>query len=106
MKYAIKEFNKTKDKVVDDLKSIVSDAEDLLHATAQLSGESFSAERAKFSEKLKNAKTRLTEVEHRVFDKAKQAATATDHYVHSNPWTAVGTATAVGLLIGFMAARR
>ena len=106
MEQALDEFNRTKSKVVDDFKSIVSDAEALLQATAQVSGDSFVAERAKFSEKLKYAKTRLMEAEQRVVEKAKQAATATDHYVHDNPWTAVGIAASVGMLIGFLAARR
>lgn len=106
MEQALDEFNRTKGKVVDDFKSIVNDAEALMQATAHVSGEGFAAERAKFSDKLQYAKTRLAEAEHRVVEKAKQAATATDHYVHENPWTAVGVAAAVGMLIGFLAARR
>lgn len=106
MEQALNEFNRTKGKVVDDFKAIVSDAEALLQATAQVSGEGFAAERAKFSEKLKLAKARVVEAEQRVFEKAKQAATATDHYVHDNPWTAVGVAAAAGMLIGFLVAKR
>lgn len=106
MEQTLSEFDRTKRKVVDDFRAIVNDAEALLQATAHVSGEGFAAERAKFTEKLRNAKTRLAEAEHRVVEKAKQAAAATDHYVHENPWTAVGVAAAVGMLIGFLAARR
>jgi ElaB/YqjD/DUF883 family membrane-anchored ribosome-binding protein len=106
MEQALNEFNRTKGKVVDDFKTIVNDAEALLQATAHVSGEGFAVERAKFAEKLKLAKTRVTEAEQRVFEKAKQAATATDHYVHDNPWTAVGVAAAAGMLIGFLVAKR
>ncbi|MHB1231183.1 MAG: DUF883 family protein [Burkholderiales bacterium] len=106
MEQTLDEFNRTKGKVVDDFKAIVNDAEALLQATAQISGEGFSAQRAKFTEKLQYAKTRLAEAEQRVLEKAKQAAAATDDYVHDNPWTAVGVAAAVGMLIGFLAARR
>lgn len=106
MEQALNEFNRTKGKVVDDFKTIVNDAEALLQATAQVSGEGFAAERAKFSEKLKLAKARVAEAEQRIFEKAKQAATATDHYVHDNPWTAVGVAAAAGMLIGFLVAKR
>lgn len=100
------EFNRSKGKVADDFKAMVNDAEALLHATAQVSGESFAAERVKFAEKFKRAKMQLIEAEQRVVETAKQAATATDQYVHNNPWTSVGIATAVGMLIGFLAARR
>ena len=100
------EFNRAKDAVTNDLKTIVNDAEALLQATAQVSGEGFASERAKFSEKLKHAKVRLAEAEHHIYEKAKQAATATDDYVHANPWTAVGIGAAVGTLIGLLVSRR
>lgn len=100
------EFNRTKGKMVDDFKAIVTDADDLLQATTKVSGEGFNAARAKFAERLKSAKSSLAEAERQVVDKAKQAATATDDYVKGNPWTAVGIAAGVGLLIGFLAAKR
>ena len=100
------EFNRTKGKVVDDFKAIVTDADDLLHATAKVSGEGFDAAREKFAEKLTSAKTSLAEAEKHVVDRAKQAATATDDYVKGNPWTAAGIAAGVGLLIGFLVAKR
>lgn len=106
MEQALDEFNRTKGKVVDDFKTIVNDAEALLQATAHVSGEGFAAQRTKFTEKLNVAKMRLADAEQRVVEKAKQAAQATDHYVHDNPWTAVGVAAAVGMLIGFLAAKR
>lgn len=100
------EFHRAKDAVTHDLKAIVNDAEALLQATAQISGEGFSAERAKFADKLKHAKARLAEAEHHVYEKAKQAATATDDYVHANPWTAVGIGAVVGTLVGLLVTRR
>ena len=106
MEQILDEFNRTKGKVVDDFNTIVNDAEALLQATAHVSGEGFAAQRTKFTEKLNLAKTRLADAEQLVVEKAKQAALATDHYVHDNPWTAVGVAAAVGMLIGFLAAKR
>ena len=106
MEQAIGEFNRTKGKMVDDFKSIVSDADDLLRATAKVSGEGFNLTRAKFEEKIKTAKASLAEAEQIVVDKARQAATATDDYVKGNPWTAVGMAAGVGVLIGFLVAKR
>jgi ElaB/YqjD/DUF883 family membrane-anchored ribosome-binding protein len=100
------EFNRTKGKVVDDFKAIVTDADDLLHATAKVSGEGFDAAREKFAEKLTSAKTSLAEAEKHAVDRAKQAATATDDYVKGNPWTAVGIAAGIGILLGFIVAKR
>jgi ElaB/YqjD/DUF883 family membrane-anchored ribosome-binding protein len=106
MEQAISESNRTKTKMAEDFKSIVNDADNLLQATAKVSGESFSVARAKFAEKLTNAKTSLAEAEQHVVDKAKQAATATDDYVKVNPWTSVGIAAGVGILIGFLFGKR
>lgn len=106
MEHALDKFNRTKNKVADDFKAIVNDAEDLLQATAQVTGEGFSAERTKFSEKLKRAKTQLVEAEQQVFEKTKQASMATDHYVRDNAWTVIGVTAAIGLLVGFLATRR
>ena len=106
MEQAIGEFKRTKGKMVEDFKSLVNDADDLLRAPAKVSGEGFNVTRAKFEEKIKTAKASLEDAEQMVIDKAKQAATVTDDYVKGNPWTAVGIAAGVGLLIGFLAAKR
>jgi ElaB/YqjD/DUF883 family membrane-anchored ribosome-binding protein len=37
---------------------------------------------------------------------SKRAAVATDEYVHENPWTAIGVAAAVGLLVGVLLGQR
>jgi ElaB/YqjD/DUF883 family membrane-anchored ribosome-binding protein len=33
-------------------------------------------------------------------------ARATDDYVHENPWSSIGAAAGVGLLVGMLIARR
>ncbi|WP_247646631.1 YqjD family protein [Deefgea sp. CFH1-16] len=48
----------------------------------------------------------MVEIESVAVNKAKVAAQQTDQYVHAHPWQAVGVGAAVGLLIGFLAARR
>ena len=102
MKHAAAEFNQTKGKLADDLKMIVSDGEELLKAATNASGEGFAAARAKFAEKVTNAKASLVEATKPAFEKARQA----DEYVHGNPWTSVGVAALAGILLGFLAAKR
>ena len=96
----------TKDKLVQDLKIVISDAEDLLRATASQAGEKAAAARAKIQDSLHSAKIKLAEAEDIMIDKTRQAARATDEYVHDNPWRAVGIAAGVGLLIGLLIGRR
>jgi ElaB/YqjD/DUF883 family membrane-anchored ribosome-binding protein len=102
MEHAAIEFNRAKGKMAHDLKMIVSDGEDLLKAAANASGEGFAAARAKFAEQVMSVKAKLADASQPVIEGAGRA----DDYVHNNPWTAVGAAATVGILIGFLAAKR
>jgi ElaB/YqjD/DUF883 family membrane-anchored ribosome-binding protein len=102
MEHAAVGFNRARSKMADDLKMIVSDGEDLLKAAANASGEGFTAARAKFAEQVMNVKAKLADVSRPVIAGAGRA----DDYVQDNPWTAIGVAAAVGMVIGFLAAKR
>lgn len=95
----------SKDKLLQDLRSIVSGAEELLRATASQTGEKVSAARERIEQNLADAKERLVIAERAVREKTKEAATATDEYVRDNPWQAVGIAAGVGMLIGMLISR-
>ena len=95
-----------KEKLVADLKAIVADADDILRATAGAAGDKVGELRQKIEAKLVDAKERLADAEAVVIGKAKEAATATDDFVHEHPWKAVGVAAAVGLALGVLIGRR
>ena len=96
----------TRDKLMQDVKIVISDAEELLRATATQAGEKVSAAREKVQDSLHRAKVKLAEAEDVLIDKGKQAARVTDEYVHDNPWKAVGVAAGIGLVIGLLIGRR
>ena len=96
----------TKDKLIEDLKIVIADAEDLLRATASQAGEKISAAREKVQDSLDRARAGLGNIEDVVMDTGKQVARATDEYVQDNPWQAVGIAAAVGLVIGLLISKR
>ena len=48
----------------------------------------------------------MAEAQEALLAKTKEAAQATDAYVHENPWNAVGVAAAIGLVIGWLLGRR
>ena len=93
-------------KLVEDLKAVVADAEELLKATAGQTGERIEAARAKAEESLKAAKVRLGEEESAVMAKTKDAAKATEDYVRANPWKGLGITAVVGFILGILVARR
>ncbi|MDZ4201546.1 MAG: DUF883 family protein [Gallionella sp.] len=95
----------SKEKLMQDLRVVVSDAEELLRATAGQAGDKVAVVRERIQENLAVAKDRLVAAEQAAVAKAKQAAKATDEYVHENPWRAVGIAAGVGLVVGMLISR-
>ena len=95
----------SKEKLMQDLRVVVADAEDLLRATAGQAGEKVSAARERIQENLAAAKQRLAAAQDAVVASTKEAAKVTDEYVHENPWKAVGIGAGVGLIIGMLIAR-
>ena len=98
--------NSSKQKLVSDMKVVVSDAEEILRATAGVAGEKMADLRERIGERLRDAKLRIADAEAALVDKTKAAARATDDYVNENPWQAVGIAAGIGLLIGIIIGRR
>ena len=96
----------TKEQLIADFNVVVADAEALLKATANQGGEKLAEVRARAEESLKVAKARLLEAQDALIAKTREAARATDEYVHEKPWNAIGIATGIGLLIGFLMGRR
>jgi len=94
------------DKLVSDLKVVIADAEELLRATASTAGEKVSAARAKMEDSVRVAKVKLAQTQDVMVDQAKAAAQATDDYVHTHPWKAVGFAAAIGVILGMLMSRR
>ena len=95
----------SKEKLMQDLRMVVADAEELLRATASQAGEKVSAAREKIQLRLDAAKERLEDAEALMIEKTKAAAHATDEFVHDHPWRAVGIAAGVGLIVGMLISR-
>jgi ElaB/YqjD/DUF883 family membrane-anchored ribosome-binding protein len=100
----------TGDKLKEDLRVVMTDAEALLRSTVGQAGEKASeasiAARAKLQDSLRSAKERLIAAETALAERTREAARATDQYVHENPWKSIGVAASVGVIIGMLIARR
>jgi ElaB/YqjD/DUF883 family membrane-anchored ribosome-binding protein len=96
----------TREQLISDFKVVIADAEALLKASANGGGEKVEELRTKAVESINAMKSRLSDAETRVIEKTKEAAKATDEYVHENPWSSIGVAAGVGLVVGFLLGRR
>ena len=92
--------------LVDDLKVLAADAEELIKATAAQTGDRIAAARIGIQQSVAALKPRLANAQNVIADNAKTAATSTDAAVRENPWAAIGIATGVGLLLGLLIGRR
>jgi ElaB/YqjD/DUF883 family membrane-anchored ribosome-binding protein len=88
-------MERASDKLMQDLRAVMVDAEELLKATAGQTGERIEKVRARAEQSLSKARQRVQAAGHEVNDR-----------VHENPWTAIGVAAGVGLVLGIMLGRK
>lgn len=96
----------SRDKLITDVKTLMSDADDIVKAMATATGDKAAELGEKLRVKLRTAREKMGDVQEVVADRAKAAARATDDFVHDNPWKAVGIAAGAGFLIGLLVNRR
>jgi ElaB/YqjD/DUF883 family membrane-anchored ribosome-binding protein len=87
-----------------ELSAFFADVEDLIKQVSNISDVDVARVRAKVANTLDDVRRTATDTAAGLRDRALQAADATDDYVRDRPWTAIGVAAAVGLLVGISVA--
>jgi ElaB/YqjD/DUF883 family membrane-anchored ribosome-binding protein len=96
----------TFDALVDEFRALVESMEDIFSAAAGSSGEKLTELKGQAEANLMKAKTTLGNMERRAARKARTIAADSDDYVHESPWTAIGMAATIGLLVGVLIGRK
>ncbi|MDX2227625.1 MAG: DUF883 family protein [Verrucomicrobiae bacterium] len=99
-------MSEASDKLVQDLKVVITDAEVVLKETATAVGEKAIGARAKLEEGLRAARAKLEVAEKAIYEKGKIAAQATDKFVKDNPYKVIGAAFATGIVLGLLINRK
>ena len=94
------------EKLMQDLKTVVGDTEELIKATAGDARERVAGARTRAAESLRQARARVGELQQDVTARARGAAQSTNTYVHENPWPSIGLAAGAGLIVGLLIRRR
>src|SRR6187551_3561958 len=89
-----------------EFRNFVTDVEDLIKATTNLTGEDLNKAKAKLSQRIATAKESVEEVGENLANRARKTAESTNAYVHEQPWTAIGAGAAAGVLVGYLLTRR
>ena len=87
---------------MNEVKSILAQAEDLLRQAAGTSGVQAAELREKAMALLEQVKAQTSVLQEQAVQKAKEAGAATEEFVRENAWKAVGMAAGLGLLLGAM----
>lgn len=94
-----------RDKLVADARVVLDDVEALLRQAAAASGQTAQELRERAADSLARAKNKLLDAQVAVSTSTKAAARATDDWVHTHPWGAIGIGAGVGFLVGLLVAR-
>jgi ElaB/YqjD/DUF883 family membrane-anchored ribosome-binding protein len=89
-------------KLADDLQSFVTDAEELLRATAGVAGEKAAEARDRAEESLRAMRSQLKFVRRDLTGRAR----AVGEYVEDNPWKAIAIAGGIALVVGLLMGRK
>jgi ElaB/YqjD/DUF883 family membrane-anchored ribosome-binding protein len=89
-----------KDYAGDELRAFVSDVEDLVKRVGNVSDADVTRARAKVVGALSDVRRLTSDTTDSLRDRARAAAETADDYVRDRPWTAIGLAAAIGLIVG------
>ena len=99
-----------KEKLMTDVRTFISDAEEMMRVTAGEAGEAVTDARKRIEAQLQQARGELVNLQNMVVSKGIAAGKAADEYVRENPWKSIGIAAGVAggvaLVIGLLAGRR
>ena len=91
-----------RNRLIDDLKLVVKDAEDLLRNTSSQA----QAARTRFESTLSSVSDSLSTLEDRFLDTSREALDTAQDYVQKNPWQAIGISALAGLVVGVLISNR
>ena len=89
-----------------EMEGFITDVEDLVTGIGDTASPEVKRLKAKVKGALDTAKKAFSDGVDTAQDQASRAFSAGDDYVHEQPWQAIAIAASVGLVIGFLAARR
>lgn len=87
---------------MNEVKSILEQAEELLRQAANGTGVQAQELREKAMQLLEQVKSQTQVLQDQAMIKAREAGEATQEFVKENPWKALGVAAGLGLLLGAM----
>lgn len=103
---ATKKNTQREEDFMKEVRSSLDEAERLMRDAAEATGDKATEMREAAMRSLRQTRETLQDTQEAIVESGRHAAKATDHYVHDNPWQAIGVAGIVGLLFGMLVSRK
>ena len=92
-------------KIVEDLRVLLKDSEEMLRLAANVPGEGVGALRDKLGTHVETLQSTLGDAQRNAQRRYRAATVNTERYVRRNPLRSIGIAAGVGFLLGVLSAR-
>jgi ElaB/YqjD/DUF883 family membrane-anchored ribosome-binding protein len=89
-----------KDYASDEVRAFLADVEDLVKKVANVGDADVARLRSRVAGAIGDVRQAVGDTSDSLRERARMAATVTDDYVHDRPWTAIGLAAALGVIVG------
>ncbi len=95
-----------REKLVADIKAVMTELDQLVRDSGADVGDELLELKGRLQEQVSAARNTLADLELRVTEKAREAATVGDTYVKEHAWTSIGIAAGIGVVVGLLLNRR
>jgi len=94
-----------KQKVIEDIKVLLNDSEELVRLSASLPAEGVDALRTRLRDHVDAARNALETAQSNAQERYRASLDGTVQYTRDNPWQALGIAAGIGFLAGILVSR-
>jgi ElaB/YqjD/DUF883 family membrane-anchored ribosome-binding protein len=94
-----------KQKIIEDIKVLLNDSEELVRLSASLPAEGVDALRTRLRDHVDAARNALESAQSNAQERYRASLDGTVQYTRDNPWQALGIAAGIGFLAGILVSR-
>ncbi|MEA3127072.1 MAG: hypothetical protein QOD67_4091 [Caballeronia sp.] len=94
-----------KQKIIEDIKVLLNDSEELVRLSASLPAEGVDALRTRLRDHVDAARNALESAQTNAQERYRASLDGTVQYTRDNPWQALGIAAGIGFLAGILVSR-
>ena len=96
----------SQERLAQDFRTVLDDAQDLLRHATDEAGKGYSDARQRLQASVDSARHGIEGLEDALLDGARRASRSADGYVRAHPWETIAVGAGIGLLLGSLISLR